>query len=324
MDTRWINQELIARAILLLIVASVIYGISMRFTNQPDVIVLEGNMPEVGGWHPEVIRARAGEPLHLRFTSNDVVHGFAIGQMEGMAVDVYPGQYSEMEITFEHPGTYTYYCTRWCGPNHWRMRGTIEVEGDNDPVVEGSTEPLYLQLGIDIDSHHEAENLPLSPPSAIRGAALDVSIPEAYLDSSYYLSHSPSDFFEDLRNEQSLENFADAQLWDLIATAYWANTTEEQVLEGDKLFSENCAACHGENGEGNGVFAEAEALTEPPTDFSDREHMLGANPALLQGKIIRGGMGTGMPYWGSIFTEEQTWSLVSYLWSFQFDFPTED
>lgn len=27
---------------------------------------------------------------------------------------------------------------------------------------------------------------------------------------------------------------------------------------------------------------------------------------MLQGKILRGGMGTGMPYWGPIFTEEQT------------------
>jgi len=26
--------------------------------------------------------------------------------------------------------------------------------------------------------------------------------------------------------------------------------------------------------------------------------MLGASPALLHGKIVRGGMGTGMPYWG--------------------------
>jgi hypothetical protein len=40
--------------------------------------------------------------------------------------------------------------------------------------------------------------------------------------------------------------------------------------------------------------------------------MLGASPALLQGKIIRGGMGTGMPYWGPIFTEAQTWALVDY------------
>jgi mono/diheme cytochrome c family protein len=46
--------------------------------------------------------------------------------------------------------------------------------------------------------------------------------------------------------------------------------------------------------------------------------MLGANSAILQGKLLRGGMGTGMPNWGTIFTEEEIWALVDYLWTFQF------
>jgi mono/diheme cytochrome c family protein len=58
-----------------------------------------------------------------------------------------------------------------------------------------------------------------------------------------------------------------------------------------------------------------EGLYSPP-DFTDPSHLLGASPALLQGKIIRGGMGTGMPYWGPIFTSEQIDALVSYLYTF--------
>ncbi len=57
-----------------------------------------------------------------------------------------------------------------------------------------------------------------------------------------------------------------------------------------------------------------------PVDFTDPTQMLGASPALLQGKILRGGMGTGMPMWGSIFTEGQIWDLVAYLYSFQFEY----
>ena len=53
-------------------------------------------------------------------------------------------------------------------------------------------------------------------------------------------------------------------------------------------------------------------------DFSDPGQMYGASPALLQGKIIRGGMGTGMPSWGQIFSEDQTWALTDYLWTFSF------
>jgi len=59
---------------------------------------------------------------------------------------------------------------------------------------------------------------------------------------------------------------------------------------------------------------------QTPVDFTDPQRMLGASPALLQGKILRGGMGTGMPMWGSIFTEEQISDLVAYLYSFQFEY----
>jgi mono/diheme cytochrome c family protein len=52
--------------------------------------------------------------------------------------------------------------------------------------------------------------------------------------------------------------------------------------------------------------------------------MLGASPALLQGKILRGGMGTGMPMWGSIFTEEEIEALVAYLYTFQFEYPVPE
>ena len=61
-------------------------------------------------------------------------------------------------------------------------------------------------------------------------------------------------------------------------------------------------------------------VMQTPANFSDPERMLGASPALLQGKILRGGMGTGMPMWGSIFTDEQIWNVIAYLYSFQFDY----
>ncbi len=57
-------------------------------------------------------------------------------------------------------------------------------------------------------------------------------------------------------------------------------------------------------------------MTKKPANLSDPHTMLGASPALLQGKILRGGMGTGMPYWGPIFTDEQIWALVAYIQSF--------
>ena len=123
----------------------------------------------------------------------------------------------------------------------------------------------------------------------------------------------------------------------MVASIWKANTTPESLANGKKLFAQNCAACHGEKGAGDGVFADdiaeageasmqtmagADTMTmQTPANFTDPKRMLGASPALLQGKILRGGMGTGMPMWGSIFTEQQIWDLVDYLYSFQFEYP---
>ena len=41
--------------------------------------------------------------------------------------------------------------------------------------------------------------------------------------------------------------------------------------------------------------------------------------ALLQGKVLRGGMGTGMPEWGSLYSDQELWAVVAFLRSFTFD-----
>jgi hypothetical protein len=56
-------------------------------------------------------------------------------------------------------------------------------------------------------------------------------------------------------------------------------------------------------------------LSRPP-DFTDPRVLLGAPPALLEGKLLRGGMGTGMPYWGPIFAGDDMKALVAYLYTF--------
>ncbi len=108
----------------------------------------------------------------------------------------------------------------------------------------------------------------------------------------------------------------------------WKTSFDVQGLDGTALYAQNCSACHGETGQGNGVLAPTPAPTsmamgsgsQKPFDFTDPRLMLGASPALLQGKLIRGGMGTGMPSWGPLFTEAQTWAYVDYLWTFQFEY----
>ncbi len=299
-----------------------------------DSITLHARMPEAGGWMPGDLTIAINQPLRLRLTSDDVMHGFAIGQSGQPAVDVKPGEIADITLNFDQPGTYTFYCTRWCGANHWRMRGTITVTGD--APEQTVTPPLYAQLGLDIDAPREAETVSEEQPSALRGRKLfdQLSITNlpTYLSPDYYRSHSPEQAWQDLRDDPELGSYSDQQLWNAVAYIWGSNTTPEALSIARELYAQNCAACHGESGGGDGVFSgeqvniqdEAGGMSSghqivSPADFTNPEQILSAAPALLQGKIIRGGMGTGMPMWGVIFTEDQTWALVSYLYTFQFE-----
>ncbi len=323
------RAEFVSRFLILVGIALAI-GVPILFWSRTPLIHV--SMAEAGGWSPSTFKAKAGEPLELRLTSDDVVHGFAVGQMEMEGVDVLPGKVTDITLTFEKPGTYTFFCTRWCGVNHWRMRGTIEVSGLN-PNPELVAIPLYVKLGINIDAPHEAPLVPGTKPSAGSGQQLagDFEI-SRFSNPDFYRANSPYQAFESM-NPTGL---SDSEKWDMVSYIWQSNTTPAALASGKKLYAQNCAACHGEKGAGNGVFAEdlaeasesstqtmsrsGEMSRQTPADFTDPSRMLGASPALLQGKILRGGMGTGMPMWGSIFTEQQIWDLAAYLYSFQFEY----
>jgi mono/diheme cytochrome c family protein/plastocyanin len=309
-----------------------------RPTTSSQTVELRARIAEAGGWSPAAITIPAGQPLHLELATDDMKHGFAVGHLDSPAVEILPGQTAETTLTFTKPGKYVYYCTVWCGPGHWRMRGVIEVTNPGTAAAEATPEPpLYVTLGLDIDAPHPAEVVPAEPPVAARAAALGLELPANYLTPDYYRSHSPAETWLALRATTAAQNLSDQQIWELVAAIWQANTTPETLAEGADLYAANCATCHGDSGAGDGVMAailarnhppEMEAAefghtTQPPTDFTDASQRLGASPALLHGKIIRGGMGTGMPYWGPIFTEAQTWAVVDYLWTFVFEYEEE-
>ncbi len=297
-------------------------------------LTIHASIAENGGFTPADIQARVGEPLRLRLVSDDVEHTFALGQNSMKPVLLKPGQPVDITLTFEKPGTYTFYSTTFSSINFWRMRGTIEVAGDEPtPAPEP---PLYVRLGLNLDDEHESMGAEMSAswsrkPSAKRGAAFEDLIPALYLTRDFYVSHSPLETFEKLRAEKTAVGSLDENdTWDVVALIWQKNSTPDVLGKGEQLYQDNCAACHGKTGAGDGQFAnEMKALGEKnqdkhgiqvPTDFTKPEHLLEAKTAIVQGKTLRGGMGTGMPMWGSIFTNDQLWDVVAYLYTFQFDY----
>ncbi len=326
------RSELLARILLASGLAGVvIIPLLLRGFRVSAAPEIRARMAGAGGWIPDALHAQVGKPMRLRLISEDVVHGFAVGRSGFASVDVLPGQVTEVTLTFEEPGTYTFYCTRWCGSDHWRMRGTIEVEGAGPTASPTIHPPAYVELGLDIDAPHPAPAIPSAPPAASRAASLSLAVPELYRTAGYYRSHSPGEVWIGLRADPFTSGLSDDQVWDLVAWLWQSQTSPDGLAEGRALFSRECAACHGEAGAGDGVFAEdvaasaapaqssmASLMPPGPADFTRRASMFGAAPALLEGKILRGGMGTGMPDWGSILTDDQIWAVIGYLYTISF------
>jgi mono/diheme cytochrome c family protein len=113
------------------------------------------------------------------------------------------------------------------------------------------------------------------------------------------------------------KGWRDQDRWDVVAYLWSLATSAERLEMGERLYARNCSACHGEGGAGDGPGGRMQP--KRPADFTEARRMFAGTVALYIAKIRRGGMGTGMPYWGNIFTEEELAALGDYLWSFTMD-----
>jgi high-affinity iron transporter len=86
------------------------------------------------------------------------------------------------------------------------------------------------------------------------------------------------------------------------------------AARGRALFAENCVSCHGERADGHG--AAAARLNPPPANFTDAEFMRRETPFSFF-NIISAGKGTSMPAWADVFSLQERWDLVSYLYTVQ-------
>ena len=67
-----------------------------------------------------------GRPVKLIMTSEDVIHNFSIPAMRVKA-DVIPGRFVQIWFEPTRPGTYQIFCAEYCGTQHSRMTGQVEV-----------------------------------------------------------------------------------------------------------------------------------------------------------------------------------------------------
>lgn len=127
------KKVIIGIAILLAITVlpvAVILAYDAYLTRNVDAEIV-ARAPERGNFKPRSVTLPAGEKVLLRVRNVDTVqHGFAVPDPD-VDVDVdaiKAGSVKWVEFTTpQETGTYPFYCTVWCSPNHPQMRGKIKV-----------------------------------------------------------------------------------------------------------------------------------------------------------------------------------------------------
>jgi len=348
------SARAVTAGLLLGLAAVILVGTLGWFEASGKEIELVARQPGAGGWSRERIVVNQGERVRLRIRSEDVVHGFAIGRLGVDAGPIEPGKTASVEFVADRPGEFTFYCTEWCDPSHPRMRGVLEVRGQavTETAWPYSASDILLQH---LDDPRDAGVVPPGVPSAARGLPLyeqrcaschgargeSTARAAAIGQREFLIDRSPVEVFRLLAGMKMPEGSArvgahqqkvtlaskvapahapyardwnEQERWDVVAALWAFGTTTERLDLGQRLFQRNCAACHGERGAGDGPGGRSQP--KRPADFTDARRMLAGTGQLFTAKIRRGGMGTGMPYWGSIFTEEELAAVVDYLWTF--------
>ncbi len=128
-----------------------------------------------------------------------------------------------------------------------------------------------------------------------------------YLGGRGFSAHEKPSWFEELlaRNARSIATPAKAKrLQNPI------QITQERLASARAHWVDHCALCHGLEGSGNTAIGRN--LYPPAPDLRDAQTQRLADGELFY--IINNGVRlTGMPAWGGLHSDEETWELVAFL-----------
>lgn len=127
---------------------------------------------------------------------------------------------------------------------------------------------------------------------------------------------SPSGWYR-IVTEGNLERFmppfdslSDRERWDVVAYAFSLSTQQNDSVQAASLYSQYCADCHGEGGNGEGLLS-ADIQTAPAS-FKDMKVMVTKTSQDFY-QTITEGVGSEMPAFSEQISEQERWLLSDYI-----------
>lgn len=153
-----------------------------------------------------------------------------------------------------------------------------------------------------------AASLPSPPPN--------MTAPET---ARQYIPSQNFDTIKNGRMEKMMppwkERLTDAQIWDAAAYVWSLGTSPQTLSAGQTVYAAQCAACHGEDGSGNGPQASAGI-----NDFTDIAAMMQVSQADLLTAYNASSNHTDL----AGLSEDDIWASLDYARSFSFELPARN
>ena len=144
------------------------------------------------------------------------------------------------------------------------------------------------------------------------GAAME---PTVFSDPNSAWERSPAELFF-VTKFGRIENLmppwrnslVDEQIWQAVYYAWNLHLTEPEIAAGAALYAQSCAACHGENGRGDGPDA-----AEPMPDFTSQASMIFLSPADLARRWQEAHPGAG-----AAWSDDERRAALEYIRTFTY------
>jgi len=94
-----------------------------RASDNPKVIEISAKKFE---FSPSQITLKKGEPVILRLSSSDRVHGFMSKPLK-IDTDIAAGKTTDIAVTPDSAGDFTVICDHYCGTGHGNMKMKVSV-----------------------------------------------------------------------------------------------------------------------------------------------------------------------------------------------------